>query len=57
MVLMFVLVVIGVPIIQEVYDMFDSSSQIPKATLITLDVANWLMSHWYIPTIIIVAII
>lgn len=55
--LMFALVIIGVPIIQEVYDMFDSTSQIPKATLVTLDVANWLMAHWYVPVGIIVAII
>lgn len=55
--LMFVLVIIGVPIIQDVYDMFDSTSQIPRATLVTLDVANWLTAHWYIPTGILIAII
>lgn len=55
--LMFVLVIIGVPIIQDVYDMFDSTSQIPRATLVTLDVANWLTAHWYVPTGILVAII
>lgn len=57
MILMFVLVIVGVPIIQEVYDMFDSSSEIPKATMVTLDIANWLMGHWYIPTLIVVALI
>ena len=57
MILMFVLVIIGVPIIQEVYDMFDSSSEIPKATLITLDVANWLMAHWYLPTLIVLLLV
>lgn len=55
--IMFALVIIGVPIIQDVYDMFDSTSQIPRATLVTLDVANWLMAHWYVPTGILVAII
>lgn len=55
--LMFALVIIGVPIIQDVYDMFDSTSQIPKATLVTLDVANWLISHWYIIVGIIAVII
>ena len=49
MIIMFVLVIVGVPIIQSVYDMFDSPDQIPKATLITLDVANWLLKFWYIP--------
>lgn len=45
---MFVLVIIGVPIIKDVYNMFDSTQQIPKATLVTLDVAQWIISHWYI---------
>lgn len=49
MIIMFVLVIVGVPIIQSVYDMFDSPDQIPKVTLITLDVANWLLKFWYIP--------
>lgn len=56
-VLMFVLVVIGVPIIQDVYEMFDSSSQIPRATIVTLNVANWLMAHWYIPLGIILLLV
>lgn len=55
--LMFILVIVGVPIIQDVYDMFDSTSKIPKATLVTLDVANWLTAHWYVPVAIIALII
>ena len=55
--LMFILVIVGVPIIEEVYAMFDSTSKIPKATLVTLDIANWLMAHWYIPVGILVVII
>lgn len=54
---MFVLVIIGVPIIQDVYDMFDSTSQIPRATIVTLNVANWLIAHWYIPVGVIVIIV
>lgn len=42
-------VVIGVPILQMVYDMFDSAKQIPAATMAMLGVANWLMAYWYIP--------
>lgn len=57
MVLMFVLVIIGVPMLQNVYDMFNSSAKIPQATLNTLSVANWLMKFWYIPTGIILLII
>ena len=55
--LMFALVIIGVPIIQDVYNMFDSSSQIPRATIVTLNVANWLMAHWYIPLGIILLLV
>ncbi len=42
-------VVIGVPILQMVYDMFESSKEIPAATMATLNLANWLMAYWYIP--------
>lgn len=42
-------VVIGVPILQMVYDMFESSKEIPVATMAMLNVANWLMKFWYIP--------
>lgn len=50
-------VVIGVPILQMVYDMFESSKQIPAATMWMLGVANWLMAYWYIPVGIILAAI
>lgn len=56
-ILMFVLVIVGVPIIQDVYDMFDSTSQIPKATMVTLNIANWLMKYWYIPTSIVAILV
>lgn len=55
--LMFILVIVGVPIIEEVYAMFDSTSKIPKATLVTLDIANWVMAHWYIPVGILIVIV
>lgn len=42
-------VVIGVPILQMVYDMFESTKEIPAATMWMLGVANWLMAYWYIP--------
>lgn len=45
---MFVALIIGVPLLQKVYDMFGSSKQIPKATLIALDFANFIINYWYI---------
>lgn len=56
-ILMFGLVIVGVPIIQDVYDMFDSTSKIPKATMVTLDIANWFMKYWYIPTSIVAILV
>ncbi len=56
MISMFVALIIGVPLLQRVYDMFGSSKQIPKATLIALDVARFLMDNWYIILISILVI-
>ena len=46
--LMFAAVIFGVPIMQQVYDVFNSSAQIPEATQIAFDVANWFLKNWYI---------
>lgn len=56
MLAMFVAVIIGVPLLQKVYDMFESNQKIPKATLIALDCANFLMRYWYIILLCIAAI-
>lgn len=56
MIAMFVALIIGVPLLQKVYDMFESSQEIPKATLIALDFANFLMKYWYIIVLVIIAI-
>lgn len=56
MIAMFVALIIGVPLLQKVYDMFGSSKEIPKATLIALDFANFLIDYWYIILLVIVAI-
>lgn len=37
----------GTPMIQNVYDMFGSTEQLPKATLIAIDVAEWILKYWY----------
>lgn len=42
-------VVIGVPILQMVYDLFESTKEVPVATMAMLNIANWLMTYWYIP--------
>ena len=43
--MMFVALVIGVPLLEDVYAMFDSAEEIPAATLIALDVCKWLASN------------
>lgn len=48
MIAMFAALIIGVPIIENVYDMFDSDKEIPITTQIGLNVANWVIAHWYI---------
>ena len=48
MILMFVTLLIGVPLLEDVYDMFDSTQEIPKATMVALDVARWIVSNWFI---------
>lgn len=56
-VVMFLALIIGVPLLQKVYDMFGSSKSIPKATLIALDFTNFLMRYWYIILLFIFAIV
>lgn len=46
--LMFVAVLVGVPILQDVYDMFDSTQEIPAATMWMLNFVKWLGANWYI---------
>lgn len=45
---MFVMLIVGVPIIEDVYSMFDSSQQIPGATLAMLHFAQWFVNNWVI---------
>ncbi len=48
MILMFVTLLIGVPLLEDVYEMFDSTQEIPKATMFALDIAKWIVSNWFI---------
>lgn len=43
---MIIAVIVGVPILEQVYDMFDSSQQIPAATMAVLNFSNWLLANW-----------
>lgn len=54
---MIVAVIVGVPILENVYDMFDSSQSVPKATLMMLNFANWFVVNWYLILLIIIAIV
>lgn len=45
---MFAALIIGVPILENVYSMFDSDQEIPTATKIGLAAAKWTASNWYI---------
>lgn len=48
MLAMFAAVIFGVPILKDVYEAFNSTAEIPAATLAALDVAEWLIANWYI---------
>lgn len=56
MVSMFVAVIIGVPLLQNVYDMFGSTQEIPKATLMTLEFTHFLMNNWYYIILVVLGI-
>lgn len=55
--MMIVAVIIGVPMLKNVYAMFNSTQSLPKATLIAVDVVNWLIGKWYFIVAILVAAI
>lgn len=54
---MFVALIMGVPLIKSVYDMFGSKETLPVATLKALEIAEWLMANWYIPLAIVLSVI
>ena len=56
-VMLFVGTIVAIPAIQNVYDSFGTSTQLPALTIWFQGVVNWIMAYWYIPTIIILAII
>ncbi|MEG0872578.1 MAG: type II secretion system F family protein [Clostridia bacterium] len=46
--MMFVALLIGVPILEDVYSMFDSQESIPAATMAGLRFAQWVVANWYV---------
>ena len=56
-VMLFVGTIVAIPAIQNVYDSFGTSTKLPALTIWFQGVVNWIMAYWYIPTIIILAII
>ena len=60
-VLLLVMLVVGtivaIPSIQNVYDSFGSGATLPAITIWFQGVINWIVAYWYIPVMIIVAIV
>lgn len=57
LVLLFVGTIVAIPAIQNVYASFGSNATLPAVTLWFQGVVNWLVAYWYIPTLIVGAII
>ncbi len=47
----------GVPMIENVYQMFGSNTEIPKFTMLCLNVTKWLLANWYIVLAVIGSIV
>lgn len=50
-------VIFGVPLMQNIFDMFDSNAEVNKITMIAFDVVNWCLKYWYIFVVIILGLI
>lgn len=54
-ILFFVLIIVtiigllwGTPLIQNVYDMFGSTKELPEATKVAVNISEWILEYWYI---------
>lgn len=47
----------GTPLIQNVYDMFGVDKELPKATQIAVEVAEWIVEYWYFVLAVILGIV
>lgn len=57
LVMLLVGTIVAIPAIQNVYDSFGSDATLPAVTIWFQGVVNWLVAYWYIPVMIIAAII
>ena len=57
LIMLFVGTIVAIPAIQNVYDSFGSDAKLPAITIWFQGVVNWLIAYWYIPVVIIVAIV
>ena len=57
LVMLFVGTIVAIPAIQNVYDSFESDATLPAVTIWFQGVVNWIATYWYIPLIIILAIV
>ena len=57
LVMLFVGTIVAIPAIQNVYDSFDSNAKLPAVTVWFQGVVNWIMDYWYIPAVIVLAIV
>ncbi len=57
MLAMFASLIIGVPMLKGIYATFGSKATLPEATLVALDVAEWLIANWYLIVIIFLVLI
>jgi len=57
MAMMMIAVIVGVPILEDIYDMFGSTQEIPKATMMMLNFTKWFISNWYLVVLAIASII
>lgn len=48
MVGMFVALIVGVPMLKNIYEMFGSTKQLPAATLVAVNIAEWMLRNWYV---------
>lgn len=56
-ILLFVGTLVAIPAIQEVFKAVGSTDELPAVTLWFSDVVNWIMAHWFYPTLLFIAII
>ena len=57
LILLFVAVIFGVPMLEGVFESLGTDSQLPAITLWFADFVDLLMEYWYIPTAVVAAIV